>query len=79
MKKNCEFCHHKFVCTNPLKRFCSPRCKSAAQRERLPNSGHGHQTKAKQDYWLTAKGYRAIGKRPPRAVVRTDKELGLLG
>ncbi len=79
MTRNCEFCGRKFPASHPRRLYCNKACKSAAHRQRLPNSGHGHQTKAKQDYWLTAKGYRAIGKRPPRAVVRTDKELGLLG
>lgn len=79
MTKNCEFCHHKFVQTDPRKRFCSKRCVQAAWRERnLPNRG-APSSWAVSSYWLTAKGYRAIGKRPPRAVTRTDKELGILG
>ncbi len=79
MTKNCEFCGRKIIACHPRRLFCNAKCKSAAARGRLPNSGHGHLTKGMQDYWLTAKGYRAIGKRPPRAVMRTDRELGILG
>ncbi len=79
MTKNCAFCGRKFVSVHPRHRFCGRPCREKAEYERLPNTGSGSpSTRAMSHYWLTAKGYKAIGKRPPRAVVKTDRELGLL-
>ncbi len=64
MTKNCELCGRKFPDTDPRRRFCSKRCRQYAWRNRLPNAGHGKPTWETSRYWLTAKGYRALGKDP---------------
>lgn len=49
------------------------------QTRRGPEKGRQVTTteQARSRYWLTAKGYRAIGVTPPPCVLETDRELGL--